>query len=244
MPSAGAPGSSPVGTPPTKKKGWIWALVGCGVCGLLSLIALVLLLVGLGAFTSDGGEERATSAPETSEPASSSPEEESSSAPASSDPASSSSAPAAAPAGEVLPAGSEVTVEDMQGEKTTVQFGTVNWDATDEVMNAPGNNPEPPAGTVYVVVPATVTYQGGSQDTAIAALRVSASLQTADGSSASATDVEAFVEHSAFSEPIPAGTPTEVNWVFAVPSDQAGKGTMEVQSLTNFNAEPVTVALR
>jgi hypothetical protein len=235
---------------PEKKGGGKLPILICAGCGLLALV-LVIVAVGIFALTRGGDEPTGaggdeTTAEETTEEDPATEEETTPEEETTAEETTEAETTADAPAGDgagtkdaPYALGETFTLDDGDGGTLDVTIGTVNWDATDAVMETNSANTAPGDGETYVLVPVSMTYHGES---------------TAEPGFALMVDYVSNAGNTYSDE----GTVTPNSWIdvgtlhdggtgdweygIIVPKDQIEDGAFTVQALLNFTAEPVWVA--
>ncbi|WP_157235928.1 hypothetical protein [Brachybacterium sp. P6-10-X1] len=135
--------------------------------------------------------------------------------------------------------GDTFTIEDGDGGELEVAIGTVNWDATDEVMAVSGSNPEPGEDETYILVPVTMTYHGSG--TAEPGLTLMVEYVSSAGNTYSdeyAMTPNDWLDVGTLHD----GGTGEWEIGMIVPKDQIQDGAFTVKALMDFSADPVWVA--
>lgn len=160
---ADASGTSGAGgaQPPAKGGKGKYVLFGCIGCAVL---VIILALVGTGIFlvVRNGDDGGSTTGQEQTEGGGSGSDD------SGGEDSGSGSGSGAGTQDDPYSAGSTFEVENGSGGTLEVTVGEINWDATDEVMEANSLNTEPEAGETYILVPLTATYSGSDTQSTLA----------------------------------------------------------------------------
>lgn len=226
---------------PGKRRWPLWTAIGCG------LLTLLLLLtaggVALWLSTRDDGEPRSST--ETSDPSgdptSPDPTDEGDptntgnmGGPGPLDAQSIDGGPGSSRA-EPAPIGTTVAMPTDAGGTFEITFGTPDWDADQEILDASPQNGPAPEGQRYVLVPVTVTHrgEGPSEYYAIIGVDYVDSSGTVHPVARGVKPPRTSFDMGSFGD----GTTAEHDLVFAVPADATDAGVADVH-LVFLGADP------
>lgn len=219
--------------PPTKNGGRI-AIFVCAGCAVLALL-LVVVGGGIWLFTRDGGEPTgggSTSQEESREA------EESATDPDASEEESPAAGGGAGTQDDPYATGETFTLDDGEGGTLDVTIGDVNWDATDEVMQAYEFNTEPGEDEVYILIPVSVTYHGDGEADPFLLLYVE---YATDGGNTFVSE-GALTPNSAFDVgTLRDGGSGDWEEGMIIPRDQVESGKVVVSVLFDFDGEETWV---
>lgn len=137
-------------------------------------------------------------------------------------------------------AGQKFTVEDGEGGTLDVTIGDVNWDATKAVMETNEFNTEPGSDETYILVPVEMTYHGDGEVEAWMALMV----EYVSSSGARYTDEGTVTPNNSIEiETMKDGDTASWEVGMIVPTSSVDDGKLAVDSLFNFEDDPVWVAV-
>ncbi|ATG50731.1 hypothetical protein CFK38_03750 [Brachybacterium vulturis] len=236
MPQGGAP-----------KKSVTVPIIICAGCALLVLLLLVVgggifLFARSGGEPTDGGETSTTEGGEapTDEPTGE-PTDEPTEEPTDESSEEPSEEPTDEPAGDgtgteddPYALGQEFTIDDGEGGTLDVTIGEVNWDATDEVMEASSANTAASENQTYILVPVTVTYHG--TDTAEPLLLLTLDYRSEAGGTY--TDDGALTPQSRiYADTLDDGDSATWDYGIIVPDAEIESGHFTVGALFDFGGE-------
>ncbi|MDN5820481.1 MAG: PT domain-containing protein [Brachybacterium sp.] len=224
------------------------------VCAGCALLVLLLLVVGGGIFLfTRGGEEPAGGGETTTTEGGEDPTDEPTDEPTEEPPEDPTDEPTEDPSDDPTeeptdqPAGDgagteddpyalgqKFTLDDGEGGTLDVTIGEVNWDATDEVMDASSSNTAVSENQTYILVPVTVTYHG--DDTAEPILLLTLDYHSEAGGTY--TDDGALTPQSViYTDTLNDGDSDTWDYGIIVPAAEIESGHFTVRALFDFSAE-------
>lgn len=136
--------------------------------------------------------------------------------------------------------GQKFTLEDGEGGTLDVTISEVNWDATKTVMDTNEFNTEPGSDETYILVPVEMTYHGDGEAEAFMSLVI----EYVSSSGARYTDEGTVTPHNSIEvETMKDGDTASWEVGMIVPKSNTEDGKLAVESLFNFEGEPVWVAV-
>lgn len=220
------PGGPAPQSPQGGGKGKIWALIGCGGCGVLAVLVVIILVIVL-ALSGGGTDEDPQPDPETTAV------EPTEGGPTAVEPTEGEGTEAGMDRGtaeDPLPKGTTVSVP-VEGGTLDVTLGDVTWDATAALQEVNPSLTPAAAGNQYILVTVDYTYHGSGE--VDPAWDSTVTFTSADGQSyvlAPAVTENSILDVATLAD----GQSTVWDVAFEIPADAIESGSFEIYSLVDF----------